>query len=221
MPQAILFLGPPGSGKGTQAELLAQRKNLQHFDTGRHIEAVLHDPTLQGDPATQRELKFFNEGVLNTPAWVLGVVARRVRELSQKGVGLVFSGSPRTMPEALGEHGQNGLLDALEMGYGKDNIVAVHISVHPEVSIARNSARIVCKKTGKVVRDPSECEGEVVKRTLDEPEVIKDRLKQYRDRTLPVLEELKKREYRILEINGEQKIEDIHEEIMKKTYGAD
>src|SRR3990172_6787858 len=122
MAKAIAIYGPPGSGKGTQANLLAWNKNYIHFDTGKLVEVITHDPDLQGDPDVRREKENFDTGKLLTPSWTLKIVAKKTKEIRGSGFNIVFSGSPRTMFEAFGDDKNEGLVAVLEKLYGKENV---------------------------------------------------------------------------------------------------
>jgi adenylate kinase len=218
MPKVIIIYGPPGSGKGTQARKVAEYFNLEHFDTGRLIEKKVHDPALQDDPIIQRERKNFETGKLCTPEWAAQLVKEEVKKVYQMNKGLVFSGSPRTLPEA------KELIPVLEELYKKENIYVLKIEVKPETSIFRNSNRRVCKKCGhpliyspeneKLEKCPK-CGGELVKRVLDKPEVIKVRLKEFEERTEPIYKLLEERNIRIIEIDGEPSVEEVYQNILK------
>ena len=77
---AVALFGSPGSGKGTQADLLAERYGLIHLDTGKLIEKAVHDPEKQDDPAIIRERKNFDSGFLTTPEWFVEEII--IREIS-------------------------------------------------------------------------------------------------------------------------------------------
>jgi len=192
----IIIYGPPGSGKGTQANFLAERFGFVHFDTGKFLEALVNDPRYRDDPVIQKEKKNFDTGRLMTPLFVLKIVIREAEKLFQEGNGIVYSGSPRTLYEAFGDGNQPGLYEILEKMYGRDNIFIFHIDVKPETSIKRNSAR------GRA--------------RLDDPEVIKVRLGEYRERTEPILTELKKRAYNITNINGEPAPAEVNKDILRQ-----
>ena len=102
-PKAVMIYGQPGSGKGTQANLLQAVKNFYHFDTGRYIERVIRDPANAKDKIIQREKKLNESGLLNTPSWVLGIFKKETEKIAKANMGIVYSGSPRTMYEAFGE----------------------------------------------------------------------------------------------------------------------
>ena len=205
---AIIIYGPPGSGKGTQAELLARGHNFIHFDTGRYIEALVHDPRLKKDPVVRREGKLFDTGILCTPSWVLKIVREAARRIARAGFGMVFSGSPRTLFEAFGDKKNRGLLTELKRLYGQKNIRIIALEIPEKFSIVRNGARLVCSVCGlpvmKIHKNEvcSFCGGSFRRRTLDKPSVIKVRLNQYRERTYPIIARAKKSGFTVLGING-------------------
>lgn len=203
-------MGPPGSGKGTQAELLADKFQLFHFDTGRILESIWHDPDKQKDPVVKRERVLFDTGILNTPSVVLRMMKEKIRELAKLGESLVFSGSPRTFFEAFGDSKNVGLIETLEKLYKKKNIVVLLLKVDPKKAIIRNVGRMVCSICGmqllsvlkvKQTRCPF-CGGLLRRRTLDKPEVMKVRLQEFSNRTKPILKELKKRKFAVHNINA-------------------
>ncbi len=137
-PKAIIIYGQPGAGKGTQADLVARNFGFVHFDTGKYLESLIYNSNRKNNPIIKRERKFFESGKLMTPSWVLEVVGRRTKEIAKAGLGIVFSGSPRTVYET------KGLLPELEKLYGRGNIVIFVIQVTPSTSIKRNIHRLVC-----------------------------------------------------------------------------
>jgi adenylate kinase len=216
---AVIFYGFPGSGKGTQANLLAQKYNLVHFDTGKALESAVHDPKRQKNKEIAHERELFDSGSLMTPSFVAKEVERQIRHIASTGMGLVLSGSPRTLPEA------ETLVPIMEDLYGKQNLHVFYISITADESIKRNSARKICTVCGNPFLSayyPSQtsnhcavCAAPLYKRTLDNPEVIKVRQKQFLDRTKPILNFLKKRKYKVQSINGKP----APYVIFKKIYG--
>lgn len=207
--QAVILYGPPGSGKGTQAELLARRYGFIHFDTGRFLENVVHAPGAGKNRVLRRERILFDTGKLNTPAWVLKMVAAETRRIAAAGYSIVFSGSPRTLYEGFGERGKNGLYATFIKYYDKRNIHPIWLNIRSQTTLKRNSVRKICAVCGlpklgkaKISHCPF-CEGPFYTRTLDDPKIIKERLKEYRGRTYPVLREFRKRGIRVVKVNGE------------------
>lgn len=208
--KVVIVMGPPGSGKGTQANLVADKLNLFHLDTGKFLESLVHDPNLQSDSEVQVERKNFDEGILVSPLFFLKWVTEKIQDLFKNGMGIIFSGSPRTMLEGFGDADHKGLMDVLSDTYGKENILIFLLEVPEEESLRRNSTRIICSVCGnamisalnlKLAQCPV-CGGAFRVRTLDKAEVIKVRLDEYRNRTYPVVAELEKRGFIINKIDG-------------------
>ncbi len=223
MNKVVLVYGPPGSGKGTQADLLQEIKEFFHFDTGRYIEQVIRDPANAKDKIVQREKKLFDAGILCTPSWVLSIVSKKAKGLARAGISIVFSGSPRTLFEAFGDPKNQGLIEVLERAYGKKNISIFSLKVPPKISIWRNSHRLVCSTCGTPILYQKNrklkcafCSAPLRTRSLDDPKIIKVRLKQYEERTRPILERLKARGYKINTINGELAPYIVFKNIVKK-----
>ena len=215
---AVMVIGPIGSGKGTQAELLAERFGFFNFETSKIIEEKIKNAETT-DEVMMREKNNWETGILNTPELVKQWVLEKIEELHKQGSGIVFSGSPRTLEEAEAE------LPVLESLFGKENIKVINLQLDEHRSIERNSTRRICKKNRHPIpnfpqfqnittcpRDGSE----LVTRELDTPEVIKVRYQEYLNRTTPVLDFLNQRGYKIIEINGDQFIEKVFSDILEK-----
>lgn len=219
MKKVVILYGPPGSGKGTQANLLAAKFNMIHFDTGKHFEAVLHDPTAQKDPIIHRERKFFDTGILLTPSWVVKTEEMEARKIHDAGFGIIFSGSLRTMYEA--KH----FIPILTKLYGKKNIYVFVLTASAELSIKRNSSRMMCKFCGYGllsayydVKKPKHCPvcgGPFYKRSLDNPKTIKVRLKEYAERTEPVFKFMESMGMKITKLDARPAPYKVFEKIRK------
>jgi adenylate kinase len=203
---AIVVYGAPGSGKGTQANLLAAKFGLVHLDTGKFLESIVHDPKRQKEALVRRERKFFDGGQLMTPSFVTREVLREVRKIHAAGYGIVFSGYPRTLDEAEVFYPLAAKL------YGRNNVHAFVLKVPLGRSLDRNSARQLCTTCGYElltkfypIKNPKHCPvcgGKFYKRSLDKPSVIKIRLKEYAERTEPVFQYVKKHGYTLKAVNG-------------------
>jgi len=193
---AIILLGRPGSGKDTQAELLAKKFGLVHIISSKIIEKVLESP----EGSVKLEGKIYNlekerylqrrSGLLNTPAFVSALVKSEIKLIARRGKGIVMSGSLRTLRELKDE------LPLLNRLYGK-NVYIFHVKISPKEVYIRN-----LKRRRKDLPE------------LDTKKMIKKRLAVFMKDTWPVIKLLKKQK-RIIDINGEQKIMKIHQDILK------
>lgn len=206
---AVIFFGPPGSGKGTQAKLLAEKLNLYQYDTGSFLRKVLYDPKFKNNKEVQKRRKEMESGALIDLNWILKVTTRRVQEISALGESIVFSGSPRSALEAFGNKQNSGLMKLLDKKYGRKNIYIFYLDIPQAETVRRNSRRSTCAVCkGQLMAFAVKlkacpfCGGKIEHRKDDRKEAILSRLQEYRKLTLPVLKELKQREYKVIKING-------------------
>ena len=214
----IILIGPIGSGKDTQADILADKLHLFRLRTSQLLENKFNNVKTDDSDyeQLQKEKALWANGILNTPEWVLSVVREKVKEVASGGQGIIFSGSPRTLFEA------EGLMPFLEKLYGREAIRIFSISLNEEESIKRNSKRLICKQNLHPI-DPELVEkgitkcpvdgSELITRELDKPETIKIRYQEYLNRTAPIMDYFKDRGLKIVDINGEQPIEKVSQDI--------
>lgn len=214
--KAVMFFGKPTSGKGTQASLVANKIAAVNFDTGRHIDTVVHDPANANDPIIQAQRAIYDSGKLNDPPWVLAIVQEKVKEVHESELGIVFSGSPRTLFEA------EGLVPLLVQLYGKEHVHAFLLEVSDDIALKRSASRLICSFCGQqflesfTAFNPTTCPlcaGELKKRILDTPEKMKIRFKEYEERTAPVLDYLNTHGVALVRINGEELPYEVFNEI--------
>ena len=146
-PAAILLMGPPAAGKGTQAFKLASELGFVHFDTGGEIYRRVTDPYFENDPIVSKQKKVYFDGFLNDPQWVADLVSERVRTYKEMGKGLVFSGSPRTLYEA------ETVMPILFDAFGKGRVLVVEFGVSLDTARKRSLERISC--TNRACRYPT------------------------------------------------------------------
>ncbi len=199
----IILLGPQGSGKGTQAELLTEKYHLQHLEMGR-IFRCSKDPEI---------IEMVNKGKL-APDEVTGKIATEFIEKHHPRVsGFVFEGYPRTIDQY--QH----VKDILGK-YGRKIDMLFNIEISEDETIARLSKRRTCENCGKVFSREGVCDncgGMLKQREDDKPAAIKRRLAIYRKLTHPVFEQA------VLEgvgvkINGQQTIEQVFKEIDQRVF---
>ncbi|MBI4117161.1 MAG: nucleoside monophosphate kinase [Parcubacteria group bacterium] len=218
MPKIIFLIGPPGSGKGTQAELLAKELGFYHFEISKVIEKNFKEADSSNKEISHQK-EHWLAGELVHPELVARWFIEEVDSLKDKTKGFVFSGSGRTLKEAEEE------LDYLEKIYGKENIAAVEIKLSGEESVKRNSTRRICEKNRHPIpnfpeyADIKVCPedgSEIITRPLDRPEIIRERYQVYLRETMPVIENFRQNGYKVEEVSGEQPIEKVFVDIKNK-----
>jgi adenylate kinase len=225
--QILSLIGPPGSGKGTQAILLAEKFDLYHLETSKVIEHRIMQAD-EGEFAEidgekyllEKEKELWKNGILCSPAFVSYLVQEKIKELAKDGKGIVFSGSPRTLLE--GEQ----IIPLLKELYGNENIKVLEILLSPEQSIFRNSHRRICElmrhpiiwteETEKLQHCPLDGSKLLKREGLDDPETIKVRLKEFAERTAPLIDYYKAENVSTQQINGDQPVSDVFKEILEK-----
>ncbi|PJC65400.1 MAG: hypothetical protein CO020_00850 [Candidatus Colwellbacteria bacterium CG_4_9_14_0_2_um_filter_50_12] len=215
--RVVALYGSPGSGKGTQANLLAYRCGFVHFDTGKYIEQLVHNPALRKSPVIKRERRFFDTGYLCTPSWVLKMVRAQTRRFAKAGLSIVLSGSPRTLYEA------KNLIPELEKLYGRKNIKFFSLEVPKDDAVKRNLVREWCSVCGAIIIDLGYrlrrcpiCKGKLVRRTLDNRKTLVRRFEEYDERTKPIFDFVRKRGYRVVKIDGRPLPEKVFSSISKR-----
>jgi adenylate kinase len=184
----VVMLGPPGAGKGTQAERLAQRQGIPKISTGDILREAVAAGTELGRlaRATMAAGRLVSDEVIN------GIVRDRLaRPDAQRG--FVLDGFPRTVAQA-------EFLEALVAGRG--GLIIIALEVPAEELVRRLSGRRVCRDCGAVVghldgghaldRCPR-CGGALGTRPDDDPGVVRERLKVYERETQPLLEFYRRR----------------------------
>ena len=176
----IIFLGAPGAGKGTQAEIISDKLGIPTISTGNIIREALKAGTEMGLKAK----KFIEAGELVPDDVVIGIIKERLAKSDCQN-GFILDGFPRTVPQA----------EALDsMGIELDKIIS--IEVPDSVIVERMSGRRVCPKCGAsyhIAYNPSadgktcdKCSEELSVRRDDAPEVVLSRLEVYHSTTEPL-----------------------------------
>ena len=208
------MLGPPGAGKGTQAERLARTRGIPKISTGD----ILRDAVSAGTEVGRRAKAIMDRGELVSDDVMIGIVKERL-ERADALAGFVLDGFPRTVPQAVA-------LDAIMNG--RDALIIVNVVV-PEVELVRRLAsRLICEDCGanaaikkesagtgvdrmmagaggsepeavvarRATTEPLRCRrcgGRLVQRSDDSVEVVRERLKVYHNQSKPLVEYYKRR----------------------------
>jgi len=224
--RVIILFGPPGAGKGTQSELLAETLGYYHLESSKVLEHCFKKEssdkvfTVDGkDYKVGDEIKNWKTGVLTSPPFITGLMMEEFKKLSENGESFILSGSPRTIYEAEKE------MTVLTELYGKENIKICMIEISAEVTVFRNTHRKICelmrhsilfnKETENLKLCPLDGSKLVKRKGLDDPETIKVRLVQYKERTMPLFDYFKNNGFMVEKINGEKNVAQVHEEILK------
>ena len=225
-PPVIIIFGPPGAGKGTQAELLSDKFNLYYLETSKIIESKIMNAK-KGDYLRVNGKKYFllkekelwEKGILCSPPFVSYLVKQKIQELFKEGKGIIMAGSPRTLLEAKDQ------IPFLKKLYGAKNIKVVLIEISPKETIWRNTHRRICalmrhpilytKETIRLKKCPLDGSKLMKREGLDDPQTIKVRLKEYKERTLPLIKYFKEQGLQVKKIKGEQSVEAVFQDILK------
>ena len=227
--KAIIILGAPGAGKGTQANLLAEKFGFHHLETGKMLRKKLFNfeegqfVEAEGQKYYFKdEKKRYDDGELNTTPFVFALIEEAIRAKFDAGKGVVFSGSPRTLLET------EKLMPLLKNLCGKENVKTFFLDLDIETSVWRNSHRRVCELMNHSILFNKETEGlsicpldgsKLIKRQLDVIETIKTRFYVFERDTLPLIDYLKTNDFHFQEIDGRLSVSDVFKEILKHlTY---
>lgn len=197
----LIFLGAPGAGKGTQAEVVSERLSIPTISTGNIIRAAIKDGTEMGKKAKD----FIEKGALVPDDVVIGIIKDRLTADDCQN-GFILDGFPRTVPQA----------EALdEMGIEIDKVI--DIEVPDEKIAARMSGRRVCPSCGAsyhlLYKKPEKdgvcnsCDSELVQRKDDHPDTVLERLAVYHTQTEP-LKEFYEKKGKLRIVEGQEEIAD-------------
>ncbi len=196
---ALLLFGPPGSGKGTQAVLLAQSLGVPHISTGDMFRQHVKEGTELG----RRVKAIMDSGQLVPDTLVNEMVEERLSRPDAAN-GFILDGYPRTVPQA-------EMLDELLARQGRDKVV-INLQVDYNIIVARITARRSCPACGAVynlVSNPPKidcvCDRDgtpLIQRDDDKEEVMRKRFEAYNAQTLPVIDFFRAHGYRVVDVTG-------------------
>ncbi len=208
----IIFLGPPGVGKGTQAQHICKKYNVPQISTGDMFRQAIKEQTPLGKQADA----ILKSGKLVDDNITVGLVKERLQKPDCKN-GYLLDGFPRTIPQA---EGFDHLLK--EMHQKLDAVIS--LVVDEAVLIKRLSGRRSCPKCSAIFHvetNPpkkkdicNKCGEKLMQRDDDKPETVHKRMETYRTLTAPLIEYYKKKKM-LKEVDGDQDIENVFGEIVK------
>lgn len=199
----LVFLGPPGSGKGTQAKKLAEKLNLPHIALGDILRQVIREGTDLGSRAKQ----FVEAGKLVPDEVTIEITRQRIAKPDCKN-GFILDGFPRSLKQA----------EALDKLLEKKDFKVVYFSVPMEVVIERNSGRRSCPECAavyhvkfnapKIEGKCDRCGTQLYQRKDDTAEVIRTRFDVYSKNTAPLIEYYKKKN-KLIEVEAGGQIDEV------------
>jgi adenylate kinase len=203
----LIFLGPPGAGKGTQAKLLSQRMGFLHLSTGDLLREAVKNQT----PLGKKAKEYMDRGELVPDE----LIVQLIEETMPKDGNVILDGFPRTVNQALA-------LEEMLRVKGERISKVLFFDVPDEVIIDRLSGRRVCSKCGAVYHvkyNPPKvegvcdlCGGTLVQRDDDKEEVVRKRLEVYRKQTQPLIEFYQEKGI-IYKLDAGKGVEELFEEV--------
>ena len=207
----VILLGAPGSGKGTQAEIIQNELNLTHVASGDLFRYNLKNRTELGLLAEQ----YMNKGELVPDDVTIAMVRQRIQQPDIKS-GVLFDGFPRTLPQAKA-------LDEMLAELRQEIDLVIYLEVPDEEIITRLSGRLICKECQTPfhkVYNPftscpyDKCHGEYLyQREDDKPETVRARLDTYHKQTRPVVDYYEARDL-LKRVSGVGPIEAVSERVI-------
>ncbi len=207
----VILLGPPGSGKGTQAIKLSKRLHFPHISTGD----LLRENVSQKTPLGKQAQAFMDAGKLVPDALVLDMLFTRVAQ-ADCDKGYILDGFPRTIYQA-------EVFDSKMTN--KDQIIVLNLKVADDSLIKRIEGRLTCQNCMQVYNrynSPSQvpekcdkCNSPLFQRKDDQKEIVIQRLKTYHAQTEPLINYYTKKQW-LYHINGEKNTDTVFEDLLKE-----
>jgi adenylate kinase len=182
----LILLGPPGAGKGTQAQRMVDRYHIPQISTGDILRAAVKEST----PLGMKAKGFMDQGQLVPDEIVIGIIEERMKA-KDCNLGFILDGFPRTIPQA-------GALQPILTKIGKKIDHVINIEVDPGELVRRLTGRRTCKNCGAMFhllfQLPKKegicdrCGGTLYQRADDKEETIRTRLKEYEKQTAPLIQ---------------------------------
>jgi adenylate kinase len=207
----LVFFGPPGVGKGTQARLMVKRVGIPQISTGDMLRGAI----ATGTPLGAEAQRYMSRGELVPDAVMIGIVAERLQQ-PDTAPGFILDGFPRTIPQA-------EALDAILTGMGRKLDWVVHFEAGEATLVRRLAGRQVCKAAGHIYnllssppKTPGVCDidgSQLYHREDDNPETVRRRLQVYGEQTEPLLAFYQTQD-RVVAVNAEGDAEETHRAMM-------
>lgn len=206
----LIFLGPPGAGKGTQAKRVAEKYGIPQISTGD----MLREAVAKGTELGKKAKEYMDKGELVPDEVVIGIVKERLQQPDCEK-GFILDGFPRTLAQA-------EALDEMLKELNKKIDAVINIVVPEEEVVKRITNRRTCRNCGAVYHliyaPPKEdnkcdkCGGELYQRDDDKEETVRERYRVYRENTEPLIDYYRKKGI-LYDVDGTKDIEGVWKEI--------
>lgn len=208
----LIFIGPPGSGKGTQAKQLAERQGIPHISTGD----MLREAVAEGTELGRQAAPIMASGGLVSDDLMVGIIRDRLNRADARR-GFILDGFPRTLAQAT-------KLDAIVGGNGEDEVKVLQLLVPDEVIVKRIALRRSCPQCGAVYHlehnPPAKdsvcdrCSAALVARPDDNETSVRKRLDAFHMQTMPVVSHYRSKNA-VRDVDGQGPIDEVFERIEK------
>lgn len=212
MRKIVIMIGPPGSGKGTQAKKIAAKYGYAHLSTGDMLRALASQPRLNADE--QEAVEKIQTGQLVSDDLIYRLVFDRIENQVSAGGGVVLDGVPRNLEQA------EKLQEFFEAKNFAGEVVVLEIGLSDEEAFKRLASRRVCSACGEIIPATMalvsvcpKCSGKLVVRADDNEEVVKQRIEKQGNKALAPIVDFYKKLNVLASIDGSQTIEDVERNI--------
>lgn len=209
----IIIFGPQGSGKGTQADLLAEKYNLSHIETGQIFREIGRENSELG-----KKIKDLNDRKEMIPDEITVQVLEKCLKEVPLEMGIILDSAPRTI-------GQIAPVEKMLASLNRTIDRAIYITLPHDESVARITKRYACTVCyrhfvlGKHIQgheDPCPtCGGPIMQRGDDTPDGVTKRLKFFYEGTMPVIDQYREKGL-LIEVDGNQSVEKVFKDIIKQ-----
>jgi len=206
----IILLGPPGSGKGSQALLLKNHLNIPHISTGD----LLREHISKGTELGRIFSSYVNAGKLGPDNLIIEMLLERIAKPDCKN-GYILDGFPRTLEQA----------KQLDKHISNQNVLTLNLEISDKIIVERLSQRLICKNCGapyhkkyappKISGKCDICSGELYQRKDDDAAIVKDRLIVYHSQTSPLIDFYREKN-NLVDIACDQSKEEVFNSIQQK-----
>jgi adenylate kinase len=212
LPMIITVIGPPGSGKGTQGALIAQKYDLNYIVAGNLVRALYKMQTPLGEKVRVN----YNKGIPQPDEIITEAFKEEMSKMDMKK-GFLLDSYPLSM-------GQAKALNEILVSYNLPENFVVYLDVSADSVVGRIKTRLICSKCSAVflpadaafsAKKCDKCGGDLMERADDKPEVVRRRIEEYKSR-MADLKEYYQKKNRLIIINGEPSIEEIHRDVVRK-----